>query len=268
VATGNVGAIGLANNHMCRGGMYESEAWGRPRDAARLPAPRGNGFYSQEIYYRFLNCGFRAPPAAGSASGVLPNPVGYNRVYVHLEGEFSYSAWFRGLAEGRSFVTNGPVLLVEANGRLPGEVFRAAAGQEIEIALDIRADGNDPLEAVEVVVDGEVVQSLRRDELRGWLRPDPLRFQRSGWFLVRAVARVPETFRFASTAPFYVEVGGRRATLHRSDVEYFLAWIDERIAAIEKLKTAELADPARRAAVLAPHRAARAVYEKLLAEAE
>ena len=94
-------------------------------DATRLPAPRGNGFYSQELYYRLLNCGLRIPPTAGSASGVLPNPVGYNRVYVHLDGDFSYDAWWRGLAAGRSFVTNGPALLVEANpGVVVGAVWR------------------------------------------------------------------------------------------------------------------------------------------------
>jgi hypothetical protein len=37
------GFIGLANNHMCRDQTYENEAWGRPRDAQRLPPPR-NGF--------------------------------------------------------------------------------------------------------------------------------------------------------------------------------------------------------------------------------
>src|SRR5262249_41270621 len=33
VASGQVDSIGLANNHMCRDRMYESEAWGKPRDA-------------------------------------------------------------------------------------------------------------------------------------------------------------------------------------------------------------------------------------------
>ena len=60
-----------------------NEAWGKPRDAERLPPPLGNGYWTQEIYYHMLNCGLRLPPSAGSASGVLPNPVGYNRVYVH-----------------------------------------------------------------------------------------------------------------------------------------------------------------------------------------
>jgi hypothetical protein len=76
LATGLVDSIGLANNHMCRSQMYENEAWGKPRDAARLPAPLGNGYWTQEIYYRILECGIRIAPSAGSASGVLPNPVG------------------------------------------------------------------------------------------------------------------------------------------------------------------------------------------------
>ena len=103
LATGRVDSMGIANNHMCRSTMYESEAWGKARDDERLPPPRGNGFYSQELYYRFLNCGFRIPPSAGSASGVLPNPVGYNRVYVRLDEPFSYASWWRGL-RGRSLV--------------------------------------------------------------------------------------------------------------------------------------------------------------------
>jgi hypothetical protein len=57
-----------------------TEAWGKPRDSQRLPGPLGNGYWSQELYYHILNAGIRLPPSAGSASGVLPNPVGYNRV--------------------------------------------------------------------------------------------------------------------------------------------------------------------------------------------
>jgi hypothetical protein len=48
---------------------------------------QGNGFWTQEIYYHALNCGVRIPPTAGSASGVLPNPVGYDRVYVQVAGD-------------------------------------------------------------------------------------------------------------------------------------------------------------------------------------
>ena len=82
LASGQMQSIGIANNHMCRSQMLANEAWGRGRDTERLPDPRGNGFWTQEIYYQMLNCGLEIPPSAGSASGVLPNPVGYNRVYA------------------------------------------------------------------------------------------------------------------------------------------------------------------------------------------
>ena len=112
---------------MNRRGMYEDEAWGRPRDTKRLPPPRGNGFWTQEIYYHILNCGLRIPPSAGSASGVLNNPLGYNRMYVQLDGDLSYPAWWDGLRAGRVFVTNGPLLRVRADGQPPGHVFTGAA---------------------------------------------------------------------------------------------------------------------------------------------
>lgn len=267
VATGKVRSIGLANNHMCRSRMYEDEAWGRPRDVREFPPPRGNGFYSQAIYYRLLNCGLRIPPSAGSASGVLPNPVGYNRAYVYLPQPFAYEAWWRGLEEGESFVTNGPLLLAEAGGRRPGAVFRGPTGQTISVPLEFQVLGNDPLEAVEIILDGVVVERLSDVKLGEHVRAKPLEFASSGWFLIRAIAAVPETFRFASTAPFYVEIGGQRETIHRDDVQFFLRWIDERIAALEADRNGELADAAKKQEVLRPHREARQFFERRLGKA-
>src|SRR5262249_28758213 len=133
LATGKMSSIGLANNHMCRGRMYETEAWGKPRFAERLPPPTGNGYWTQQIYYHVLNAGLRVPPSAGRPSGVLANPVGYNRVYVHLGNTMDHASWWEGLRAGRSFVTNGPLLRVTADGKLPGTVF--AAGKPIQLEL-------------------------------------------------------------------------------------------------------------------------------------
>lgn len=265
VATGLVRSIGLANNHMCRSTMYEDEAWGRPRNVAEFPSPRGNGFYSQALYYRLLNCGLRIPPSAGSASGVLPNPLGYNRVYVHLDEPFSYDAWWRALGEGRSFVTNGPLILVEANDKLPGAVFQSAG--PFSVALNVRIVADDPIEFIEVFQDGQIVQRIAGSDLAQPLRSKALEFKRSGWFLVRVVSAVPETFRFASTAPYYVEIGEARRTVHRDDVQFFLQWIEERTTALEQSlqnqgETAAIAE-----SVLRPHRDARRFFERLLEEA-
>lgn len=285
VSSGRVHSIGIANNHMLRRGVLGNEAWGKPRDLERLPPPRGNGLYTQELYYRILDCGFRIPPSAGSASGVLPNPVGYNRVYVRMEDSYPsgpswYGAWWKGLAEGRCFVTNGPILLVEANGRPPGEVFRGEEGRPFEVALDIRVDGDEPVERIEVVRDGEIVRRIVPDSPPGdraaagtsggagrglWLRPEPLVFARPGWLLVRAIAAAPDTFRFASTGPWYVQMPRAERRVHRADVEYFIAWIDERMASLEASE--DLRDPGRRESVLRPHREARKRFGALLAEA-
>ena len=206
LANGEIDSIGLANNHMCRSSMMENEAWGKPRDAARLPPPRGNGLWSQEIYYHILNCGLRVPPSAGSASGVLPNPVGYDRVYVHVDGEMSYDKWWQGLKAGHSFVTNGPLLLVRANKQLPGHVFTAPEGGKVVVHLDARLISLDRVPALEIVKNGCVEQRVSPDSLAAG-KLATITFDRSGWFLVRAVADFPYTFRFASTAPFYVEIG-------------------------------------------------------------
>src|SRR2546422_6859523 len=134
--------------------MLANEAWGRARDKQRLPDPKGNGFWTQELYYHALNCGFRLPPSAGSASGVLSNPVGYNRVYVHVEGKLSYENWWAGLGNGRVFVSNGPLLRCRANGKLPGHVFTAPAGGEIKLQIEAALDSRDPVPAIEIIRKG------------------------------------------------------------------------------------------------------------------
>src|SRR5204862_7488065 len=72
--------------------------------------------YGFQNYYALLDCGLRMRPTAGCASGVHPVPLGFGRVYVHLDGPFSYDAWMKGLNEGRSVVTTGPMLFVKLTG--------------------------------------------------------------------------------------------------------------------------------------------------------
>jgi hypothetical protein len=208
----------------------------------------------------------RFPPTAGSASGVLPNPVGYNRVYVHLDEPFSHGAWFRALGRGRSFVTNGPILLVEVDGKLPGEVLHATAGRAKRLAVDVRVESSEPLEAIEIIVDGRIERRWAGDEIRPWLRDDSIALEKSGWILVRAITTETRTFRFASTAPFWVEFPDRPRTIRAEDTEFFIDWIDERIRQIEADRF-ETLGPSEKESVLAPHRRARKVFEALRDEA-
>jgi hypothetical protein len=258
VASGQVDSIGLANNHMCRDKMYENEAWGKPRVAERLPAPLGNGYWAQEIYYHLLNCGLRIPPSAGSASGVLPNPVGYDRVYVHLGPELDYEKWWEGLRAGRSFVTNGPLLRVRAGGELPGHVFTAAEGKEVSVEVKAVLTTRDPIRFLEIIKDGQVERKVSFEEFARTGTLGTVRFGSSGWFLVRAIADNPKTFRFASTAPFYVEVGAAKRRVSKASAKFFLEWSRERAGRVR------VDDPAQRREVLAYHAAAEKFWQDLL----
>lgn len=253
VAHGMANTVGIANNHMNRGGMYENEAWGRPRDRSQFPAPLGNALWTQEIYYHALNCGLKLPPSAGSASGVLPNPVGYNRAYVHVEGALTYEKWREGLLAGRSFVSNGPLLRCRVNGKLPGHLFSSDA--PIELSLDGQLDSRDPIKVVELVRNGWV----ERIEL-----PARIRFTQSGWFLVRAIADVTNTFRFASTAPWYVEIGGT-PRISATSARFFVDWCRERM---EALAARPELNAAQKEQVLEPWRTADRFWKEKLALAD
>lgn len=255
VATGMVDSIGLANNHLHRDGMLPNEAWGKPRDTTLYPPPLGTGRWSQDIYYKLLEAGVRIPPSAGSASGVLANPVGYNRVYVHCGPELSYEAWWEGLRAGRVIVTNGPLLRPRVNGQLPGHVFRGTKGQLIELSMQLNLSLRDKVDYLEVVQNGEVVHEVRLEDYRNRKgKLPPVEFTESGWMLVRAVTNNPKTFRFASTGPYYVEFDGT-PRISRSAAQFFVDWVKERIEKVD------LKDETQRLEVLKYHESARAFWQ-------
>ena len=97
------------------------------------------------------------------------------------------------------------------------------------------------------------------DKLINWERTGSLgslHFEESGWFIVRVVADNPKTFRFASTAPFYVEVGRHKTRVSRSAAQFFLDWVRERIARIAH------DDPKKLEEVLAVHRSAEKFWSR------
>jgi hypothetical protein len=261
VASGQIDAIGIAHNHMNVVGVMDNEAWGKPRDRAKYPGPHGNGVWTQDIYYHLLNAGLRLPPSAGSASGVLPNPVGYNRMYAHVDGELSWTKWWDSVRRGRVFVSNGPLLRVRASGELPGAVFQLPKRGGLKVKLSGQLDSRDPIRAVEVIRNGAVVQTIPASKLKRGGQFATLTFKESGWLLVRAIADVPETFRFASTAPFYVEAPGQPARVSRNSACFFLDWVRERMATIK------LDEPKQLEEVLTYQRQAEQFWQKKVSEA-
>jgi len=245
-----VDSIGIANNHHNRRGMLDNEAWGKPRARARFPDKHGNGLWTQEIYFHALNCGLRIPPSAGSASGVLQNPVGYNRIYAHLDGEPSWDAWHEAIRLGRVFVSNGPLLRCRANGKLPGNVLSSTGPFDVAIAMQL--DSRDPIRSIEVIHNGRVLPVKL---------PGTIRIERSGWFLVRAIADLDETFRFALTGPWYLEIGNEPRPVQKQSAQFFLDWTRERFSRLDAM------DFTGRAEVLQAVRDAEAYWKRKLESA-
>lgn len=258
IASGKADSIGLANNHLWRTGGLDNEAWGKPRDPAGFAGPQGCGRWSERIYYELLNCGIRIPPSAGSASGVLPNPVGYNRVYVHCGPELTYEKWWASLRQGRVVVTNGPLLRPLVNGELPGYVFKAENGGVVELQAELQLATREKIEYLEIVRNGRVEQSVRLSEFKeqGGRLPKVV-FKESGWMLIRAVTENEKTYRFASTGPYYVEIG-QRPRISRRSAQFFLDWVHERARRIR------IDDAEQKKEVIRYHREARDFWQKLV----
>ena len=113
------------------------------------------------MYYALLNCGFHMPPSAGTANGVHPVPAGFGRVYVQLPDGFDFDAWKQALQGGRSFVTTGPMLMVTADGKHPGESFEYESSSDRSIPLHVEVISQEPIAFIEVVING-VPQHLLR----------------------------------------------------------------------------------------------------------
>jgi hypothetical protein len=131
-------------------------------------------------------------------------------------------------------------------------VFKA--GASLGIALDGKLDSRDPVKTIELVVNGKVTPVAL---------PHRFEMRESGWFLVRAIADVAQTFRYASTAPWYVEIGGRPAPPRREDAQFFLDWTRDRAASLEKALTIE----AQRAEVVDEWRKAETFWKERVAAA-
>lgn len=185
----------------------------------------GLALWCMELYYRLLNCGFRIPVSAGTASGIMPSPVGYSRVYVRVPGEFSYENWVKGLKAGRSFATNGPILFLKVNGHEPGDVVSLDEGGG-SLTIEAEARAISPLARLEVVVARKVAARVDAPLNTSVLKVTTnLSVSESAWVVARAFEKNEETTRFAHTSPVYVEVQGKPLLLS-SAAAYYRAVVD------------------------------------------
>jgi hypothetical protein len=172
---------------------------------------------SMDLYYLYLNSGFRLPIAAGTDKMGDDIPVGSNRLYARPEGEPSYAAWLKALKAGNGFVTNGPMLTFEVDGHTAGDTVSFTGTRKVKARATAKSIL--PFQSLEIVVNGE---TAALENIAGGNRPGPdglytlelegmLDLDRSSWIAARVAANPASRSQilprgltvFAHTNPIY-----------------------------------------------------------------
>ena len=168
------------------------------------------GRLNTEIWYSFLNLGYRVLPVAGADFPYFgPTLPGVERTYVRLDGSFSADAWFASFREGRAFVTNGPFLELSVNGREMGGELRVAPGTPLTIEASARLNPElDRLDRLELVVLGDVAATETAGGSDAVALSHRMTAEGSLWLAARAWGgrQGPRDMTVAHSAPIYVVV--------------------------------------------------------------
>lgn len=117
---------------------------------AEFPVLRG-----MDLYYQYLNAGFRLPIAAGTDKMADDIPMGSNRFYAFTNGDTSYAAWLTAIRSGHGFITNSPILTFDVKGHIPGDVVDFTGN--INVHATVVARSVLPFATLEIVRNGLVV---------------------------------------------------------------------------------------------------------------
>lgn len=211
------------------------------------------------IWYHLLNCGIHLPASTGSDWYICSN----NRVYVQMDDPFSYEAWLSRLQAGRTFITNGPALFIRVNDCQPGDTIIGGKGDRVEV--EITWQSHKPIDSVELVFNGQVVDSRAFPEgsWRGeWQRPFVA--HEDGWLAARVSSRHRDSFYqtiFAHTSPIWVHVDNA-SVVTSSSAAFFVQSLDESMDWVRI--SGKFNDEAQQAEVLDLFRAARDSYSRLI----
>jgi len=227
VALGGVDTIGILNNHIQRAEIMDNEAWGKPRDLDKHPGYMGFVHNVLDLYYHYLNLGLKLPISAGSASGVLKNPVGFNRLYVHLSEDFNCRNWFQGMKDGCSFATNGPMLFFSINNCESGDTVTGLYGKELQAKCSIKVQSLNPLDNIQIVYNGEVIQEISANGSEELTQEFDLSLPESGWVIARAFEKQDKTIKFAHTSPIYIQIGSSPMRPRKESSLFYANWCKE-----------------------------------------
>lgn len=192
---------------------------GPAQDGLALAAPTGgihfievlqSEYLAVGVWYELLDMGFRIAPSAGTDFPCIPSLPGRERVYVGIEGPLSRESFVAGYRAGRTFVTNGPVLELQADAVGIGGVLRLDAPGTVRVRGSVRYDPErDHVRALELVEGGKVVRVGEPPELPGLVTLEAdLPIAHSTWLALRASGdKIDELPHVAEPIPDWLQSG-------------------------------------------------------------
>lgn len=203
-------------------------------------------------WYRMLNCGFRVP-ALGACDYPACRKLGDCKTYVYTGRPTDrpqppeIDAWLRGMADGRSFFTTGPMLLLEVDGNGPGARIEKQGDGPHRVTVHVRVRSEvAPVRNVQLVVNGRILKEVEvgaGEDVGRWLEfKEQVELAESAWVAARAfsLSTLGTPDAEAHTNPVHVYVNGK-APYDRESLDGLLAQIDKQIVEQKKREFTEQA---------------------------
>jgi hypothetical protein len=165
-----------------------------------------------ELWSLLLDQGYRVA-ATASSDACFDRPGGATpgaaRLYTFIEGGFSLAAAGRAAAQGRTFATTGPLLVVSVDGRPPGSTFPLG---DHEMRLEAWPSGaaGGGLARIEILRNGRPFQQHVAGNPSGAFQTNlTITADRASWYCVRIFGRDAQRQRAISGAFFFDETPWR-----------------------------------------------------------
>ncbi|MET2832852.1 CehA/McbA family metallohydrolase [Mesorhizobium shangrilense] len=167
--------------------------------------------YSLADWYRYLNNGYLIPAVAGTDKMSAQYAVGTIRTYAKITDnrEFSYETWMDAVRAGHTFVTSGPLMDIDVDGKPMGSRFGlSSSGGTVTVSWNA-ASVIVPMTRIDLVVNGEVKESRT---LKPWQDAGSwsVRIQKSSWIALLVRAKYDDKPEMIAThsSPVMIDVEG------------------------------------------------------------
>lgn len=161
------------------------------------------------LWHNVLNLGI--PLAASAGSDVMNDyfrtmAVGSTRVYVKPDGELNGDSYLQALKQGKSFVSNGPMLEFEVDGKGPGEAIKSSDGS---VNWTANVHSALPFNRLEIYVNGTIAESFEGNSQSGSKKyQGSLQVPEGGWVTARVLGEntgwpAMDSYLYAESSPVW-----------------------------------------------------------------